>query len=269
MRKSKSPKKKIKDRKKPAKRVLSEKGAKPLKTRKVGGVECILGTDPRRVRAILAGLDEAYPDATCELKHASPFELLISTILSAQCTDVRVNQVTATLYKKYSNPEAFAYATASELEQEIRPTGFFRNKTKSVMGASKAIVEQFGGRVPRTMEEILTLPGVARKTANVVLGTAYGIAKGVVVDTHVMRLARRLDLSRNVEPTKIEQELMTALPEEKWIAFSHQLIWHGRRVCVARKPRCVDCNLEKICYAADKTMSSHPKSPCLPTEYAK
>jgi endonuclease-3 len=165
----------------------------PRKTRKLGKKECVLGTDSRRVTALLAGLDQAYPHATCELKHKTPFQLLISTILSAQCTDVRVNQVTETLFKKYLKPEAFAYAIPRELEQEIRPTGFFRNKTKSVMGASKAIVEQFGGQVPRTMEEILILPGVARKTANVVLGTAYGIAKGVVVDTHVIRLSRRLD----------------------------------------------------------------------------
>src|ERR1700680_4026525 len=150
------------------------------------------GTDPKRVAAILGKLDEAYPEAICELKHENPFQLMISTILSAQCTDVRVNQVTAQLYKKYTNPEAFAYATPAELEMEIRPTGFFRNKTKSVMGASKAIVEKFGGQVPRTMEEILTLPGVARKTANVVLGSAYGITSGIVVDTHVIRLSNRL-----------------------------------------------------------------------------
>lgn len=242
-------------------------GPSPLKTRKTGKKECVLGTDPRRVTAILTGLDKAYPNATCELKHKTPFELLISTILSAQCTDVRVNQVTETLYKKYPTPETFAYAIPKELEQEIRPTGFFRNKTKSVMGASKAVVEQFGGQVPRTMEEILTLPGVARKTANVVLGTAYGIAKGVVVDTHVMRLSRRLDLSRQADPKKIEQELMQVIPQKKWIAFSHQLIWHGRRVCVARKPRCIDCTLEKICYSVDKTMSTHPDSPCLPEPY--
>jgi endonuclease III len=252
-------------KKKPAR--ASNSGPSPLKTRKMGKKECVLGTDPRRVTAILAGLDEAYPNATCELKHKTPFELLISTILSAQCTDVRVNQVTETLYKKYPTPETFAYAIPRELEQEIRPTGFFRNKTKSVMGASKAVVEQFGGQVPRTMEEILTLPGVARKTANVVLGTAYGIAKGVVVDTHVMRLSCRLDLSRNTDPKKIEQDLMRVLPQKKWIAFSHQLIWHGRRVCVARKPRCMDCNLEKICYSADKIMSTHPDSPCLPEPY--
>jgi endonuclease-3 len=253
-------------RKKTAARV-SNKSPNPWKTRKVGKKDCILGTDPRRVTALLAGLDEAYPNATCELKHKNPFQLLISTILSAQCTDVRVNQVTETLYKKYPQPEAFAYATPNELEQEIRPTGFFRNKTKSVMGASKAIVEQFGGQVPRTMEEILTLPGVARKTANVVLGTAYGIAAGVVVDTHVMRLSRRLDLSRKSDPKKIEQDLMSVIPESQWIAFSHQLIWHGRRVCIARKPRCVDCNLENICYSVDKTMTTHPDSPCLPQSY--
>ena len=211
------------------------------------------GTDPRRVAAILAKLDEAYPEATCELKHENAFQLLVATILSAQCTDVRVNQVTQELFKKYTTPEAFAYAKPTELEQEIRPTGFFRNKTKSVMGASKEIVERFDGEVPRTMEEILTLPGVARKTANVVLGTAYGIASGVVVDTHVIRLSRRLDLTRHEDPKKIEQDLMAIIPTDKWIQFSHQLIWHGRRVCFARKPKCVECNLEKLCYSKDKT----------------
>jgi endonuclease-3 len=212
------------------------------------------GTEPKRVAAILAKLDQAYPNATCELKHESPFQLLVSTILSAQCTDVRVNQVTESLFKKYTSPEAFAYATPSELEKEIRPTGFFRNKTKSIMGASKAIVEQFGGQVPHTMEEILTLPGVARKTGNVVLGTAYGLASGIVVDTHVLRLSRRLDLTRHEEPKKVEEDLMKIIPQEKWISFSHQLIWHGRRVCVARKPKCVECNLEPLCYSKDKTV---------------
>jgi len=210
-------------------------------------------TNPKRVASILQKLDEAYPDATCELKHANPFQLLISTILSAQCTDVRVNQVTESLYKKYPNPQAFAYANPSELEQEIRPTGFFRNKTKSVMGASKAVVEKFGGEVPRTMEEILTLPGVARKTGNVVLGTAYGIASGLVVDTHVMRLANRLELTKSQEPKKIEQDLMKLIPQNKWIQFSHQMIWHGRRVCIARNPKCSKCNLERICNSKDKT----------------
>lgn len=212
------------------------------------------GSDPKRLRAILEKLDEAYPAATCELKHENPFQLLVSTILSAQCTDARVNQVTATLFQKYKTPEDFAYANPKELEQEIRPTGFFRNKTKSIMGANKAIVEKFGGKVPRTMEEILTLPGVARKTANVVLGTAYGIPSGVVVDTHVQRLAQRLDLSRNTDPKKIEQDLMRVIPQDRWILLSHQLIWHGRRVCQARKPKCIECNLEKLCYAKDKTV---------------
>jgi endonuclease-3 len=211
------------------------------------------GTNQARVRAILKGLDEAYPAATCALTHENPFQLLISTILSAQCTDERVNQVTSTLYPKYPNPEAFAYANPAELEQEIRPTGFFRNKTKSIMGASKLIVEEFGGQVPKTMEELLTLPGVARKTANVVLGTAFGIASGVVVDTHVQRLAERLDLSKNTDPKKIENDLMKIIPPERWILFSHQLIWHGRRVCRARYPMCAECNLYKLCYYPHKT----------------
>jgi endonuclease III len=228
-----------------AKSARSARAAKPARAP---------GTDPKRVAAILTKLDEAYPNATCELNHENAFQLLIATILSAQCTDVRVNQVTETLFMKYPDPKAFAYATPSEMEQEIRPTGFFRNKTKSVMGASKAIIEEFGGQVPRTMEEILTLPGVARKTGNVVLGTAYGIASGVVVDTHVLRLSKRLDLSRNEDPKKVEEDLMKIIPKEKWIQFSHQLIWHGRRVCFARKPKCVECNMESLCYAKDKTV---------------
>jgi endonuclease III len=211
------------------------------------------GTDPARVRAILNRLDEAYPAATCALKHENAFQLLISTILSAQCTDERVNQVTATLFPKYPNAEAFAYANPAELEKEIRPTGFFRNKTKSIMGASRKIVEEFHGEVPRTMEGLLTLPGVARKTANVVLGTAFGIASGVVVDTHVQRLSARLDLTKNTDPKKIEQDLMKVIPRDRWILFSHQLIWHGRRVCQARKPRCIECSLERLCYSKDKT----------------
>jgi endonuclease-3 len=237
--------KKKKGHTKPAKPAWRSRSAKPAHAG---------GTEPRRVAAILAKLDEAYPDANCELKHENAFQLLISTILSAQCTDVRVNQVAETLYKKYPDAKAFAYATPSELEMEIRPTGFFRNKTKSVMGASKAIIEKFGGQVPRTMEEILTLPGVARKTGNVVLGTAYGIASGVVVDTHVLRLSKRLDLTRNDDPKKVEQDLMKIIPREKWIQFSHQIIWHGRRVCHARKPKCIECNLESLCYSKDKTV---------------
>jgi endonuclease-3 len=238
-----------------ARKSRKKKTATPGKSKKVRRrLAHAAGTDPKRVAAILAKLDEAYPNATCELKHENAFQLLVSTILSAQCTDVRVNLVTETLYKKYPNPEAFAHANPKELEQEIRPTGFFRNKTKSVMGASKSILEKFGGQVPRTMEEILTLPGVARKTANVVLGTAFGITTGIVVDTHVLRLSSRLDLTRNEDPKKVEVDLMQVIPREKWIQFSHQLIWHGRRVCAARKPKCAACNLEKLCYSNDKTV---------------
>ena len=230
------------------------KVARPAKAAQATKPARAAGIDPKRVAAILAKLDEAYPNATCELNHKNAFELLIATILSAQCTDVRVNQVTETLFKKYPDAKAFAYANPSELEQEIRPTGFFRNKTKSVVGASKGILENFSGEVPRTMEEILTLPGVARKTANVVLGTAYGIPSGIVVDTHVQRIANRLDLTRNEDPKKIEQDLMQVIPKDRWIQFSHQIIWHGRRVCQARKPKCAECNMESLCYAKDKTI---------------
>jgi endonuclease-3 len=214
------------------------------------------GTDPARVKAILEGLDAAYPNATCELRFENPFQLLIATILSAQCTDAVVNTVTKTLFAKYPTPKDLAYANPAEIQQEIRPTGFFRNKTKSIMGASRRLIEEFGGEVPRTMEQLLTIPGAARKTANVVLGTAFGIASGVVVDTHVQRLSRRLDLTQNTDPKKIEQDLMKIIPQDGWIRFSHQLIWHGRRVCVARKPRCADCHLEKLCYSKDKTINT-------------
>ena len=246
---TKSRKKKSANKKSPL--VKGKPAREAAKARKQGRPA---GTDAKRVAAILAKLDEAYPNATCELNHKNAFQLLIATILSAQCTDVRVNQVTETLFGKYPDAKAFAYATPSELEQEIRPTGFFRNKTKSIMGASKGILQDFGGEVPRTMEAILTLPGVARKTANVVLGTAYGIPSGIVVDTHVQRIAKRLDLTRNEDPTKIEQDLMQIIPKDKWILFSHQIIWHGRRICQARKPKCMECNLESLCYAKDKTL---------------
>lgn len=242
----------------------TRKSAKPSRARKFSPARAVRkgarkpektrGTDPARVRTILQKLDEAYPAATCALKHENAFQLLIATILSAQCTDERVNQVTPALFAKYDGAKGFAYANPAELEQEIRPTGFFRNKTKSIMGASRKIVEEFGGEVPRTMEQMLTLPGVARKTANVVLGTAFGIAAGVVVDTHVQRVAGRLDLTKNTDPKKIEQDLMGVIPQEEWIIFAHQLIWHGRRVCQARKPKCIECNLESICYSKDKTV---------------
>jgi len=205
-----------------------------------------------RAKKILERLERAYPAAQCALRHENPLELLVSTILSAQCTDERVNQVTQALFQKYKTAADFAYADPREFEKEIRPTGFFRSKTKSILGATKLLVEKFGGEVPRTMEELLTLPGVARKTANVVLGTAFGISSGVVVDTHVTRLSRRLDLSREEDPKKIEQDLMPIVPKAKWIVFSHQLIWHGRLVCQARKPKCGECPVEDLCYSKDK-----------------
>lgn len=207
-----------------------------------------------RVKKILERLDKAYPEAHCALTHENPLQLLVSTILSAQCTDERVNQVTRTLFQKYRTAKDFAATDPRELEQEIRPTGFFRNKTKSILGAAKLLVGKFRGQVPRTMEELLELPGVARKTANVVLGTAYGVTSGVVVDTHVGRLSHRLDLTKEKDPKKIEQDLMKIIPKEKWILFSHQLIWHGRLVCQARRPRCPDCPLEDLCYSKDKTV---------------
>ena len=207
----------------------------------------------RRVEEILARLDEMYPSATCALDHSSPWELLVATILSAQCTDKRVNEVTPGLFAKYPTPRDFATVRPEVLANDIRSTGFFNNKAKSLVGAGKKIVGEFGGEVPRTMEEMLTIPGAARKTANVVLGTAYGIASGVVVDTHVQRIARRLDLTKETEPGKIERDLMKMIPKEKWVLFSHQIILHGRALCLARKPKCAECRLDPLCYAPDKT----------------
>jgi endonuclease-3 len=214
-------------------------------------------TSPERVSAILVELRNAYPDVVCALNHKNAWELTVATILSAQCTDVRVNLVTPKLFKTFSTPKAMAAASLPELEELIRTTGFFRNKAKSIQGAARVVTEKFGGKVPETMEEILTLPGVARKTGNVVLGSFYGIAVGVVVDTHVMRLSRRLELTKETTPEKVERDLMKIIPQDRWIAFSHELIHHGRQVCVARKPRCVDCTLEKLCHSGDKTWRSH------------
>jgi endonuclease-3 len=207
-----------------------------------------------RVKKILAELDRMFPGVTCALRHRSPWELLVATILSAQCTDQRVNGVTPGLFKKYPTLRDFAAVSQEELAQDIRSTGFFNNKAKAIIGAAKKILSSFGGEVPRTMEEMLTIPGAARKTANVVLGTAYGTASGVVVDTHVQRIARRLDLTKQKTPEKIEQDLMRAVPREKWILFSHQMIHHGRGLCTARKPRCLECPLEPLCKAKDKTV---------------
>ena len=194
-----------------------------------------------------------YPDAACALHHSNPWELLVATILSAQCTDKRVNAVTPALFRKYPSIQDFANASQAELAQDIRSTGFFNNKSKSVIGAARKILSDFGGEIPRAIEELLTVPGAARKTANVVLGTAFGIASGIVVDTHVQRISRRLDLTKETDPVKIEQDLIKIIPKEKWILFSHQIILHGRALCVARNPRCVECGLDPVCYAADKT----------------
>lgn len=212
--------------------------------------------DPKRIQALLSGLDKLYPEPRCALTHKSAWELLVATILSAQCTDVRVNMVTPGLFAKYPTPAHFAALQPEELEPDIRSTGFFRNKSKSVVGAAKKVVAEFGGQVPNEMEKLLSLPGVARKTANVVLGSWFGIASGVVVDTHVYRISRRLELTKADAAEKIEQDLMRVLPQGRWVDFSHQIIWHGRKLCMARKPKCAECPLEKLCHAADKTWSS-------------
>jgi endonuclease-3 len=211
---------------------------------------------PERIAAILKGLDKAYPDAVCALTHRSPWELLVATILSAQCTDVRVNMVTPDLFRRFPTPAAMANAKLPELEELIRTTGFFRNKAKSIQGAANKITEEFGGKVPQTLAELITVPGAARKTANVVLGVSFGKAEGVVVDTHVFRLAHRLGLAKGDTAEKVEQELMSLLPQHRWISFSHQMIAHGRQVCEARKPKCDRCNLEPLCHSEDKTWRS-------------
>lgn len=211
---------------------------------------------PDRVAAILRALDEAYPRAECALVHDTPWELLVATILSAQCTDVRVNMVTPALFGRFPTPEAMAKAELIELEELIRTTGFFRNKAKSIQGAAHKILADFGGEVPETLAELITVPGAARKTANVVLGVCYGKAEGVVVDTHVFRIARRLELAKGDTAQKVEQELMQVIPRDRWIGFSHQVIHHGRQVCVARGPKCGACNLEPICRSKDKTWNS-------------
>ena len=207
-----------------------------------------------RLKKVLATLDQMYPEATCALHHHNAWELLVATILSAQCTDRRVNMVTPGLFRKYPTIRDFANAKQEELAQDIRSTGFFNNKAKSLIGAARKILTDFGGDVPREIDQLLTVPGAARKTANVVLGTAFGIASGVVVDTHVQRIARRLDLTKETEAGKIEKDLMKIIPKEKWILFSHQIIHHGRALCIARNPKCAECALAPLCYAPDKTI---------------
>lgn len=211
-------------------------------------------TSPQRMKKIFAGLDRLFPDVQCALTHKSAFQLLVATILSAQCTDERVNKVTPGLFKKYRGPRDFARLDQKVLEADIRSTGFFRNKAKNIIGAAKKIVEDFKGKVPQSMDEMLTLPGVARKTANVVMGTAFGIPTGVVVDTHVFRISHRLKLSSGKTPENVERDLIELVPKDRWISFGHQVIWFGRKLCQARKPMCMDCPLESLCDAPDKTV---------------
>jgi len=201
----------------------------------------------KRIPEILKLLKNEYPDAHCSLNYTTAFELLIATILSAQCTDVRVNQVTKDLFQKYKGPKDYLAVPEEELQQDIRTTGFFRNKTKSIRGTSQKLLDDFRGRVPSTMDELLTLPGVARKTANVVLGNAFQITSGIVVDTHVSRVSQRLGLTKETTPEKIEQRLMKLIPRSEWISFSHQLILHGRHVCKAPTPDCANCVLNHLC----------------------
>ena len=211
---------------------------------------------PDRIAAILEALDEAYPEVECALTYSSPWELLVATILSAQCTDVRVNMVTPELFRRFPTPAAMSKATLPELEALIRTTGLFHNKAKSIKGAAQKIVADFKNEVPQTLAELITIPGAARKTANVVLGVCFKKAEGVVVDTHVFRIAHRLSLAKGDTAQKVEQELMRILPQDHWIAFSHQLIHLGRQVCEARKPKCDRCNLEQLCHSKDKTWHS-------------
>jgi endonuclease-3 len=206
-----------------------------------------------RIQKVLTGLDHMYPNVTCALHHTNAWELLVATILSAQCTDKRVNMVTPGLFRKYPTIQDFASVKPEVLAQDIRSTGFFNNKAKSVTGAARKILSDYNGEIPRDIDQLLKVPGAARKTANVVLGTAFGIASGVVVDTHVQRISRRLDLTKHTDPVKIEKDLMKIIPREKWILFSHQMIHHGRSLCIARNPRCAECALNPLCYAKDKT----------------
>jgi endonuclease-3 len=209
--------------------------------------------ETRRVRLILRRLNQEYPDVVCELDHSSPWQLLAATILSAQCTDVRVNIVTPDLFAAYPTVQDLAVAAQPDVEQLVRTTGFFRNKAKNIIGAAQGIVDHYNGEVPRNMEALLTLPGVARKTANVVLGSGFGIASGVVVDTHVSRISNRLGLTTATDPKKIERDLIDIVPKKRWVLFSHQIIHHGRQVCVAAKPKCDACRLDDLCSAKDKT----------------
>ena len=251
----------------PAQRKAAIEGVPPAKAKKIAASEPISPKTkpgktknplaPERISAILDALRKTYPNVVCALNHHNAFELTIATILSAQTTDVGVNKATPELFRQFPTPEALAKANPTAVEQLIKSTGFYRNKAKSIIGAARVLVEKFHGKVPETMDEMLELPGVARKTANVVLGSWFGIPSGVVVDTHVLRLSRRLQFTTNTEPVKVEQDLEHIIPKARWIQFSHELIHHGRQVCIARKPQCERCTLERLCNSADKTWSSH------------
>ena len=252
---------------KSTKKVASPAAAKGVRARQIAASEPVspkkaAGKTKKplaheRVNAIIDALDKTYPNATCALHHTNAWELTVATILSAQCTDVRVNMVTPALFHAYPTSKEMALATPEELQPILSSLSFFRMKAKSLVGAAKVVTEEFGGKVPETMEEMLRIPGAARKTSNVVLGTWYGIPSGVVVDTHVLRLSRRLELTVNDDPVKVERDLMAVVPQDHWISFSHELIYHGRQICEARKPKCVDCSLETLCNSGDKTWTSH------------
>jgi len=250
------------------KRELAIEGVPAAKARKIAASEPVAkkkstkaGTAkplaPERIAAILDALRRTYPNVVCALTHRNAFELLIATILSAQTTDVTVNKVTPELFDHFPTPQALAKARIEDIERIIKPTGFYHSKAKNIQGAGRVLVEKFGGKVPKTIDELTQIPGAARKTANVVLGSWFGIASGVVVDTHVGRLSRRLELTKNDDPVKVEQDLMKIIPQDRWVQFSHELIHHGRQVCLARKPHCVDCSVEKLCNSSDKTWTSH------------
>jgi endonuclease-3 len=250
------------------KRELAIEGVPPAKARRIAASEPVAkkksakgGTArplaPERIAAILDALRRTYPNVVCALTHRNAFELTIATILSAQTTDVTVNKVTPELFDRFPTPALLAKASLDEIERIVKPTGFYRSKAKNIQGAARVLVETFGGKVPQTIDELTQLPGAARKTANVVLGSWFGIPSGIVVDTHVGRLSFRLELTKNTDPVKVEQDLMKVIPQDRWIQFSHELIHHGRQVCFARKPHCIDCSVEKLCNSADKTWSSH------------
>jgi endonuclease-3 len=250
-----------------AKRKAATEGVPAAKARKIAKSEPVAPKvkrgktakplAPERVKAILDALRKTYPNVVCALIHHNAFELTIATILSAQTTDVGVNKATPELFRMFPTPKKLAEANTTVVEQLIKTTGFYRAKAKNIQGAARVLVEKFGGEVPTTIAEMIELPGVARKTANVVLGSWFGIPSGVVVDTHVLRLSKRLELTKQDDPVKVEQDLQKVIPQDRWIQFSHELIHHGRQVCVARRPQCADCSLERECNSADKTWSSH------------